>query len=88
LLPDAGLLVEVGEQHRETMANLSRGEGPLGWQIEEIVASWHERLEPGGAGVEVVPVDLLCRRADPDYVVIASADNVLRREGNRPYDRA
>jgi hypothetical protein len=83
LLPDIGLLVELGPQHRETMASLKRGEGPLGWQIEEIVASWRERLELGGADVEVVPVVLLYRRAEPDYVVvIASADNVSRREEN------
>jgi hypothetical protein len=82
LLPDTGLLVELGEQHRETMASLKRGEGPLAWQIEEIVASWRERLELGGADVEVVPVVLLYRRVAPDYVVIASADSVPRREEN------
>jgi hypothetical protein len=82
LLPGAGLLVELGEQHRETMASLKRGEGPLAWQIEEIVASWRERLEVGDADVEVVPVILLYRRAESDYVVIASADSVSRPEGN------
>jgi hypothetical protein len=81
-LPGLGLLVEVGEQHRETMASLKQGEGPLAWQIEEIVASWRDRLELGGADAEVVPVVLLYRKAQPDYVVIASTDNVSRREGN------
>jgi hypothetical protein len=82
LLPDIGLLVEFGEQHRETMASLKQGEGPLAWQIEEIVASWRDRLELGGADAEVVPVVLLYRKAKPDYVVIASTDNAPRREGN------
>src|ERR1700745_4043240 len=84
LLPDIGLLVEFGEQQRETMESLKQGEGPLAWQIEEIVASWRERLElgaaeVGAADVEVVPVVLLYRRATPDYVVVASTDNVSRR---------
>ena len=82
LLPDNGLLVELGEQHRDTMESLKQGEGPLAWQIEEIVASWSDRLELGGADAEVVPVVLLYRKAQPDYVVIASTDNVSRREGN------
>jgi hypothetical protein len=82
LLPGIGLLVEFGEQHRETMASLKQGEGPLAWQIEEIVASWRDRLELGGADAEVVPVVLIYRKAEPDYVVIASTDNVSRREGN------
>lgn len=80
LLPDIGLLVEFGEQHRETMASLKQGEGPLAWQIEEIVASWRDQLELGDA--EVVPVVLLYRKAKPDYAVIASTDNVSCREGN------
>jgi hypothetical protein len=82
LLPGIGLLVEFGEQHRETMASLKQGEGPLAWQIEEIVASWSDRLELGGADAEVVPVVLLYRKAKADYAVIALTDNVLQREGN------
>jgi hypothetical protein len=82
LLPGIGLLVEFGEQHRETMASLKQGEGPLAWQIEEIVASWRDRLELGGADAEVVLVVLIYRKAEPDYAVIASTDNVSRREGN------
>ena len=82
LLPGIGLLVEFGEQHRETMASLKQGEGPLAWQIEEIVASWSDRLELGGADAEVVPVVLLYRKAKPDYAVIALTDNVSQREGN------
>jgi hypothetical protein len=85
LLPGIGLLVEFGEQHRETMASLKQGEGPLAWQIEEIFASWRDRLELGAdadADAEVVPVILIYRKAKPDYVVIASTVNVSRWEGN------
>jgi hypothetical protein len=82
LLPDIGLLVEFGEQNRETLASLKQGEGPLAWQIEEIVASWRDRFELGGADAEVVPLVLLYRKVKADYVVIASTDNVSRWEGN------
>ena len=48
-MPNIGPSVEVARQHPK---------GTLAWQIEEIVASLHERLELGDADVEVVPVRL------------------------------
>jgi hypothetical protein len=68
-LPDIRLLVELGQRRRKEIKHLKRGDGPLTWQIEAAVTSW--RVERGiDADVEVVPVVLLYRQPEPDYVVV------------------
>jgi hypothetical protein len=69
-LPNIGLLVELGGQRRKEIKRLEQGDGPLTRQIEAAVTSSREAL---GIDIdaEVVPVVLLYREAEPDYVVVA-----------------
>jgi hypothetical protein len=70
-LPNIGLLVEVGRQRRKEIRHLKLGDGPLAWQVEAAVASWRE--DSGvDADVEVVPVVLLYRQVEPDFVVVTA----------------
>jgi hypothetical protein len=66
-----GLLVELGLQRREEISRLRQADGPLTRQIEAVVTSWCEQLKTN-PDAEVVPVVLLYRLAEPDYVVIAA----------------
>jgi hypothetical protein len=68
-LPDMGLLIESGQQERKEIRRFKHGGGTLAWQVEAILESWREGIGLG-ADVEVVPVVVLYRQAEPDYVVV------------------
>jgi hypothetical protein len=70
-LPNIGLLVELGRQSRKEIGHLKQGDGTLTWQIEAAVTSCREKLGID-TDVEIVPVVLLYRQVEPDYVVIAA----------------
>jgi hypothetical protein len=72
-LPDSGLVIELGQQERREIRRFKRGDGTLAWQVEAILESWREGLGLG-AEVEIVPVVLLYRQAEPDYVVVTVED--------------
>jgi hypothetical protein len=68
-LPNIGLLIELGRQRRKEITRLKQGEGTLARQIEAAAISWREKFGIN-ADMEVVPVVLLYRQIEPDYVVI------------------
>jgi hypothetical protein len=68
-LPKIGLLIELGRQRRKEIRHLKQGAGTLKWQIEAAATSWREEFGID-ADMEVVPVVLLYRQVEPDYVVI------------------
>jgi hypothetical protein len=70
-LPSSGLLVELGRQRRKEISRLRQADGPLTRQIEAAVTSWREQLKIN-LEAEVVPVVLLYRLTEPDYVIIAA----------------
>ncbi len=72
-LPNRGLVIELGQQERREIRRFKHGDGTLAWQVEAILESWREGLGLG-ADVEVVPVVLLYRQAQPDYVVVTVED--------------
>jgi hypothetical protein len=76
-LPNIGLLVELGRQRGKEIRQLKEGDGPLTWQIEAAVTSWRKELGIN-ADAEVVPVVLLYRELEKDYVVIAPAADMAR----------
>lgn len=68
-LSEAGVLVELGHLRRKQVRRLRRGEGLLAAHIQAAVEQ--RRHELGiHAGAEIVPVVLLYRETDPDYVVL------------------
>jgi hypothetical protein len=68
-LPKIGLLIELGRQRRKEIRHLKQGESTLKWQIEAAATSWREEFGID-ADMEVVPVVLLYRQVEADYVVI------------------
>jgi hypothetical protein len=68
-LPNIGLLIELGPQRRKQIKRLKRGTGSLTQQIQATVDRSREELGIDAAA-EIVPVVLLYRRDQPDYVVI------------------
>jgi hypothetical protein len=68
-LRDMGLLIELGQQRRKEIRRFKQGDGTLALQVESILESWREGLEIS-TDLEVVPVVVLYRQAEPDYVVI------------------
>jgi hypothetical protein len=70
-VPNIGLVVEFGAQRRKHIKRLKRGEGALAWQIQQAVDQQREELgiDPSA---EVVPVVILYRRDEPDYVAIVA----------------
>jgi hypothetical protein len=68
-LPNIGLLIELGRQRRKQIKRLKRGTGSLMQQIQVTVDRLREELGINAAA-EIVPVVLLYRRDQPDYVVI------------------
>jgi hypothetical protein len=70
-LASSGLLVELGRQRRKEISRLKQADGPLTRQIEAAVTSWREQLKIN-LEAEVVPVVLLYRLTEPDYVIIAA----------------
>jgi hypothetical protein len=78
-LPNTGLLVDLGRQRRKRVNRLKRGEGALAWQIQHAVD--RQRQELGiSPDAEVVPVVLLYRHDDPDYVVVVARPAAKERE--------
>jgi hypothetical protein len=78
-LPNVGLVVELGPQRRKQIKRLKRGEGALAQQIQGAVDQRREEL---GIDVdaEIVPVVLLYRHDEPDYVVIVPRAEAKERE--------
>jgi hypothetical protein len=68
-LPNIGLQIELGPQRRKQIKRLKRGTGSLTQQIQATVDRLREELGIDAAA-EIVPVVLLYRRDQPDYVVI------------------
>jgi hypothetical protein len=78
-LPNTSLLVDLGQQRRKRIDRLKRGEGALTWQIQEAVDRHRQELGIS-AEAEIVPVVLLYRRDEPDYVVTVSRPATKDRE--------
>jgi hypothetical protein len=68
-IPSVGLFIELGRQVRKDIRQLKQGDSTLTWQIEAAVTSLRESLGIE-ADVEVVPVVILYRLAEPDYIVV------------------
>jgi hypothetical protein len=68
-LPNIGLLIELGPQRRKQIKRLKRGKGPVTQQIQTAVDQRREELGIDDAA-EIVPVLLLYRHSESDYVVI------------------
>jgi hypothetical protein len=77
-MPDVGLLVELGPQRRKHIERLKQGDGPLTQRIRLAVEQQREQLGIDDAA-EIVPVVLLYRYDQPDYVVITPAMSSARR---------
>src|SRR5262245_65180848 len=69
-LYDVPLVIELGRLRRKQAKRLKRGEGPLTVQIQAAVDRRRAELGVDNAA-EIVPVVLLYRREEPDFVVIA-----------------
>jgi hypothetical protein len=68
-LPTGGLMLDAGRQPEDQIERLIRGEGELARQVQTVVS--RSRAELGiNVAAEIVPIVLLYRRAEPDYVVI------------------
>ena len=78
-LPNTGLLVDLGRQRRKRVERLKRGDGALAWQIQQAVDRQRQALGIS-ADAEVVPVVLLYRSDDPDYVVTVARPAAKERE--------
>jgi hypothetical protein len=78
-LPNTSLLVDFGQQRRKGIDRLKRGEGALRWQIQEAVDRHRQELGISADG-EIVPVVLLYRRDEPDYVVTVPRPATKERE--------
>jgi hypothetical protein len=76
-LPNTGLLIELGTQPRKQIKRLKHGDGALTHQIQAAVNSSREEL---GIDVdtEIVPVVLLYRHDEPDYVVVTAPPSLRR----------
>jgi hypothetical protein len=70
-LTDIGLVVDVGSQSEDRIDQPKQGHGELARQIQAAVARSREGLAVDTAA-EIVPVVLLYRCDQPDYVVITS----------------
>jgi hypothetical protein len=70
-LPDIGLVIDVGNQSGDRIDQLKQGHGELTRQVQAAVARSREGLAADTAA-EIVPVVLLYRCDQPDYVVITS----------------
>jgi len=70
-LPDGSLLVELDRQPRARIRDLKDGGGALAREVQAAVLAQREALGLA-ADVEIVPVVLLYRCGEPDYVVITS----------------
>ena len=70
-LPNVGLPVDFGRLRRKQIERLKRGESLLTARIQAAVD--RQRQELGiDAAAEIVPVVLLYRQSEPDYVVITA----------------
>ncbi len=67
--PTIGVLVDLGRQRRKQIKRLKRGNGRLTRHVQAVVEQSREELGIDPA-VEIVPVVLLYRRSEPDYVVL------------------
>jgi hypothetical protein len=81
-LPNSGLLVEVGPRRRKEIKRLKRGQGGMSLQIQAMVDAARQDLGIA-ADAEIVPVVLLYRRGDPDYVVIVPDSSLADDEAKR-----
>ena len=73
-LPSIGLLVDLGRQRRKQIKRLKRGDGRLTRQIQ--AALDQSRRELGiDQSAEIIPVVILYRCAEHDYVVSVPGSN-------------
>jgi hypothetical protein len=79
-LPNIGLMVDLGRQQRRQVKRLKRGDGALTHQIQTAVDRARGELGIGAAS-EIVPVVLLYRRGETDYVVITPQTAHRREQG-------
>jgi hypothetical protein len=76
-LPTGELLLDVGRLPEDQIERLKQGGGELAHQVQAAVS--RSRAEPGlGVAQEIVPIVLLYRCAEPDYVVITPQDSSAR----------
>jgi hypothetical protein len=68
-LPHTGLFIDLGSQARRRIRRLKGGDGQLAREIQAAVDQSRQELgiDPG---TEIVPVVLLYRRDEPDYLVV------------------
>jgi hypothetical protein len=67
--PGVRLLVDLGRQRRKHIKRLKRGNGRLSRHVQTIVDQSRAELGIDHA-IEIVPVVLLYRRSDPEYVLL------------------
>jgi hypothetical protein len=72
-LPNIGLLLEVGKQRRKHIKRLKRGDGRLKRQIQAALDGAREELGIDRS-TEIVPVVILYRYPEPDYMVSHAKD--------------
>ena len=71
---DVRLVIKFGRQRRRQIKQLKRGDGLLAQHVQAAVD--RRRAELGIDGdAEIVPVVVLYRREEPDYVVIMPRDD-------------
>jgi hypothetical protein len=70
-VPGVGLVVDVGSQSEDRIDQLKQGHGELTRQIQAALARSPDGIAANPAA-EIVPVVLLYRCDQPDYVVITS----------------
>jgi len=65
----AGLMLDLGRQRRKQIKRLKRGDGRLTRHLQEVIEQ--SRAELGlDPAVEIVPVVLLYRRREADYLIL------------------
>jgi hypothetical protein len=64
-----GFLLDLGQQPRSRVRGLKRGMGDLVGEIRAAVERWRDEFEIQ-SDTEIVPVVLLYRQDEPDYVVL------------------
>jgi hypothetical protein len=68
--PNVGLVLDLGRQRRKQIKRLKRADGELALKVQ--AAAERLRRDLGiDPGKEIVPVVLLYRCAEPDYVVVS-----------------
>jgi hypothetical protein len=68
-LPDNGLLLDLGPQPGKQIKRLKEGKGALAYQVQAAIEDARSRLGID-ADVAIIPVVLLYRQSEPDYVVL------------------